>query len=41
MCEKCDNKHQFGYHCSCECHQSIDRRIIERDSQNSGDKNNE
>lgn len=31
MCKKCDSKHQFGYYCSCECHQPIDTRIVERD----------
>jgi hypothetical protein len=31
MCEKCNHKHQIGYYCPCECHQVIDRIIVERD----------
>lgn len=31
MCNKCNYKHQTGYQCPCECHQVIDRIIVERD----------
>lgn len=33
MCRECNYKHQWGYHCPCECHMPIDRNIVERDSQ--------
>lgn len=31
MCEKCDDRHEIGYRCPCECHFVIDRNIVERD----------
>lgn len=30
MCE-CNKKHQTGYRCPCECHEVIDRSIVERE----------
>ena len=32
MCKNCNHKHQLGYHCPCECHMPIDRRIVEREA---------
>jgi hypothetical protein len=31
MCNKCNLKHQIGYQCPCECHQVIDRIIVDRE----------